>query len=65
VDIAGVRLLGELQRELAARGGELWLAEVHARVRDMVRLALGNDAGEIGRRIALDDAVTAPPAAGA
>lgn len=65
VDIAGVHLLGELRRELAERGVELRLVEAHAPVRDVVRNALGPEAGEISRRITLDDAVTAPPAPGA
>jgi len=37
VDIAGVRMLAEVARELAARGIVLRLAEAHATVRDLVR----------------------------
>ena len=37
VDIAGVRMLAEVTRELAPRGIALRLAEAHATVRDLVR----------------------------
>ena len=37
VDIAGLRMLAELARDLAARGIVLRLAEAHATVRDLVR----------------------------
>lgn len=37
IDLAGGRMLGDLQRELAARGAKLKLAEVHGDVRDLLR----------------------------
>jgi len=37
IDLAGGRMLGDLSRELAGRGIELKLAEVHGDVRDMLR----------------------------
>ena len=37
IDIAGVRMLGEVARDLAARGIDFRLAEAHATVRDLVR----------------------------
>ncbi len=65
VDIAGAGVLDELRQEFAERGVELRLVDAHAPVRDMLRGALGADAGTIDRRVSLDDAVTAPPAAAA
>jgi MFS superfamily sulfate permease-like transporter len=64
VDIAGVRLLGEMQRELAERGVALRFVDAHAPVRDLVRKEVGMDAGEVSRRISTDDAVTAAVSAG-
>ncbi len=57
VDIAGARLLGEVQRELAARSAELRIVEAHAAVRDLLRKELGTTVGEISRRVDIDDAV--------
>jgi MFS superfamily sulfate permease-like transporter len=69
VDIAGVRMLGELQRELAARGAKLRIVEARANVRDLVRAELGTSVGEVARRISIDDTIseeglapTQPPA---
>ena len=59
VDIAGVRMLGELQRELAARGVTLRLVDARASVRDLIRKDLGMSVGEITRRTSIDDAVAA------
>ena len=59
VDIAGVRMLGELQRELAARSATLRLVDARASVRDLIRKELGMSVGEISRRTSIDDAVTA------
>jgi high affinity sulfate transporter 1 len=58
VDIAGARLLGEVQRELAVRGATLRIVEALATVRDLVRKEVGASAGEISRRISIDDVVT-------
>jgi MFS superfamily sulfate permease-like transporter len=57
VDIAGARTLGEIQRELAARGAKLRLVEARASVRDLVRAELGTSVGEIARRISIDDTI--------
>jgi sulfate permease, SulP family len=59
VDIAGVRMLGELQRELSARGATLRLVDARASVRDLIRKELGMSVGEVSRRTSIDDAVTA------
>ena len=58
VDIAGARLLGEVQRDLAARGVVLRAVEAHATVRELVRKEIGSSLGEISRRISVDDVVT-------
>jgi high affinity sulfate transporter 1 len=57
VDIAGARMLGEIQRELAARGAKLRLVEARASVRDLVRAELGTSVGEITRRVSIDDTI--------
>jgi SulP family sulfate permease len=67
VDIAGARVVGEIQRELAATGIALRIVEAHAPVRDLLREEVGTRVGEISRRISIDDAVNgrtdgAPPA---
>ncbi|HSQ80628.1 MAG TPA: SulP family inorganic anion transporter [Casimicrobiaceae bacterium] len=59
VDIAGVRLLGELQREFAARAVTLRLVDARASVRDLIRKELGMSVGEVSRRTSIDDAVAA------
>ncbi len=59
VDIAGARLVGEMQRELAARGVALRIVDARASVRDLIRDELGMSVGEVSRRISIDDAVTA------
>ena len=66
VDIAGARIVGEIQRELAAAGIALRIVEAHASVRDILREVVGTRVGEISRRISIDDAVNgrtegAPP----
>lgn len=58
VDIAGARLLGEVQQELAGRGILLRAVEAHAAVRELVRKEIGSGLGEISRRISVDDVVT-------
>jgi high affinity sulfate transporter 1 len=57
VDIAGARMLGEVQRELAARGAKLRLVEARATVRDLVREELGLAVGEVSRRASIDDTI--------
>ena len=63
VDIAGGRLLGETQRELAARGVAMRVVEAHAPVRDLIRKELGMTVGEVSRRISIDDAIAASASA--
>jgi high affinity sulfate transporter 1 len=58
VDIAGARMLGEVQRELAARGVKLRLVEARARVRDLLRAEIGMSVGEVSRRFSIDDAIS-------
>jgi len=57
VDIAGVRLLSEFQRTLAARGVTLRIVDALSTVRELIRLEMGTSAGEISRRISIDDAI--------
>jgi SulP family sulfate permease len=58
VDIAGVRLLGDTQRELAAQGVAMRIVEALAPVRELIRKEIGMSVGEISRRISIDDAIT-------
>jgi SulP family sulfate permease len=55
VDIAGARLLGELQRELSAQGAALRIVEARSSVRDLIRSELGMSVGEISRLLSIDD----------
>jgi len=57
VDIAGARLVGELRRELAAKGVALRIVDAHASVRELLRKELGATEDEISRRIGVEDAV--------
>jgi high affinity sulfate transporter 1 len=57
VDIAGARMLGELQREFAARGAKLRLVEARAGVRDLLRAEIGTSVGEVSRRVSIEDAL--------
>ena len=57
VDIAGVRLLGETQRALAAQGVAMRIVEARAPVRDLIRKEIGMSLGEVNRRISIDDAI--------
>lgn len=64
VDIAGARLVAELQRELTGRGVAMRVAGALASVRELLRMELGARAGEISRSIGVDDAVTGATSAG-
>ena len=57
VDIAGVRLLGETQRALAAQGVAMRIVEGLAPVRELIRKEIGMSVGEVSRRISIDDAI--------
>jgi sulfate permease, SulP family len=57
VDIAGARMLGEVQRELDARGAKLRLVDARAEVRDLLRAEIGASAGEVSRRLSINDAI--------
>src|SRR5215813_11743536 len=57
VDIAGGRLLGEVQRELAARSVKLRLVDARATVRDLLREEIGVSLGEVTRRMSVDDVI--------
>ena len=57
VDIAGARLIGELQRTLAARDIRLRVVEARAGARDLLRAEVGTAVGEVSRRISIDDAI--------
>jgi sulfate permease, SulP family len=57
VDIAGARMLGEVQRELAGRGATLRLVEARAAVRDLLRAEGGTSVGEVSRRLSIDAAI--------
>jgi MFS superfamily sulfate permease-like transporter len=58
VDIAGARMLGEVQRELAGAGASLRLVDARAAVRDLLRAEIGTSVGEVTRRLSIDDAIT-------
>jgi MFS superfamily sulfate permease-like transporter len=58
VDIAGAKLLGDVQRELALRGVVLRVVEAHWSVREMIRKVIGASIGEVNRRYSVDDVVT-------
>jgi high affinity sulfate transporter 1 len=57
VDIAGARLIGELQRALAARAIQLRIVEARAHVRDLLRAEVGPAVGEVSRRTTIDDVI--------
>jgi high affinity sulfate transporter 1 len=57
VDIAGARLLGEIERELAARNVEFRIVEARAGVRDLLRNEILE--AEVNRRTSLDEAASA------
>ena len=59
VDIAGVRTLTEVGRELAARGVALRLAEAHAVVRDLWQKEAALEPGGDSVRVSIDDALAA------
>ena len=56
VDLAGARLVGELRDELAASQVELRIVDARARVRELLRGMLGEDAAAVDRRRSIDDA---------
>jgi SulP family sulfate permease len=60
LDIAGARLLRDMQRELAGRGVAMRIVEARASVRDLIRKEIGMSVGEVNRRISIDDALAAP-----
>ncbi|MCC6197805.1 MAG: STAS domain-containing protein, partial [Burkholderiales bacterium] len=60
VDIAGVRMLAEVARELAARGSTLRLAEAHATVRELVRKEGAAELALPDGRVSVAEAVAAP-----
>lgn len=58
VDVAGARMLLELQRELAARDVRLRVVEAHARPRDLLRaVGLEERVGYLGRHLTVDQAI--------
>jgi high affinity sulfate transporter 1 len=59
VDIAGVRTLAEIARELAARGVDFRLAEAHAVVRDLVHREAAAELPAPEVRLSVADAVAA------
>jgi MFS superfamily sulfate permease-like transporter len=61
VDVAGARLLREMQRMLTARGAALRVVEARSSVRDLIREEIGTSIGEVSRRISIDDVIAALP----
>ena len=57
MDIAGGRLVGEVQRELEARSVKLRLVDARATVRDLLREEIGVSLGEVTRRMSVDDVI--------
>jgi sulfate permease, SulP family len=62
IDLAGAGLIGDLQREVAARGAALRVVDAHSSVRDLIRKVVGTSVGEVSRRLSIEDALaeTAP-----
>jgi MFS superfamily sulfate permease-like transporter len=59
VDIAGARLLGDIERELSARGATLRIVDARAPVRDLLRKEIGPSIGEVSRRLSIDEVLAA------
>ena len=57
VDIAGARLLNDIQRTLAVRGVTLRVVEARSTVRDLIRKEVGLKVGEVSRHISIDDVI--------
>ncbi len=57
VDIAGVRLIRDVLREVTARGATLRVVDAHSAARDLIRREVGTSVGEVSRRISIDDAL--------
>jgi MFS superfamily sulfate permease-like transporter len=57
VDLAGARLVGEVRAELAASGIALRLVDARAKVRELLRAALGEDVAGLDRRVSVADAL--------
>jgi MFS superfamily sulfate permease-like transporter len=57
VDIAGVRLIRDVLREVTARGATLRVVDAHSAARDLIRKEVGTSVGEVSRRISIDDAL--------
>jgi high affinity sulfate transporter 1 len=58
IDVAGARMLSTLQKDLAARGATLRLAEAHSRARDLLRAeGLEERVGYLGRHLSVDQAI--------
>ena len=58
-------MLGELQRDLAARNVKLRLVDARATVRELLRAEVGASVGEVTRRMSVDDVIRSegPPVA--
>ena len=65
VDISGARLVGEMQRAVAAQGATLRVVEAHAAARDLIRKEVGMSVGAVSRRLSIDDVITDAQSAGA
>jgi SulP family sulfate permease len=58
IDVAGARMLDDLQHDAVTRGAVFRVAEPHARVRDLLRAAgLEEALGGFSRRVSVDDIV--------
>jgi sulfate permease, SulP family len=58
IDVAAASMLAALDRQLAARGIQLRIAEAHARVRDLLRAeGLEEQIGYFGRHMSVDQAI--------
>jgi SulP family sulfate permease len=57
LDIAGARMIAEVQHQLAARGTKLRLVEARASVRDLVRAEIGMSVGEVARHVSIGDVI--------
>jgi high affinity sulfate transporter 1 len=58
VDLAGAKLVAEIDAELERRKLDLRIVDAHSTVRELIRKRCGRAVGEVSRRISIEDAMT-------
>ena len=59
VDVAGANMLLDLQKDLTGRDAQIWLANAHAQVRDLLQAAgLRQHVSSSGRELSVDQMIT-------